>query len=186
VRQFFLTLLTVLPLIGGCMSTAFTPSSELVARPPGVNDIEFVALADAEVKKLFPEWYLEEVIKLINIVPNGRLFATIGQRPDGIFVIILYPKALALDTLGDLTSILFHEYVHAKIWNRLQETIPDLTCNAAIHELTAYGAELEQDKIKVTSAFRTNTRLGYRLSYLKAGIYCSDEAFKDFPEPGIY
>ena len=184
-RQFFLTLLIVLPLLSACTTPMITSNLKHIPRPPGVNDIGFVILADTEVKNLFPEWYVEGVTKIISIAPNGLLFASIRQRKDGTFAMTLYPRSLALNTLGDLITILFHEYVHAKIWNRLKETISDPLCNTAVHEMTAYGAELSQVKVKTTKIMEYSSQMGYKLAYLRAQLNCPAETYMSFPEPAI-
>jgi hypothetical protein len=75
--------------------------------------------------------------------------------------------------------------VHVKIWNDLKRDFPfNLWCRSAVHELTAYGVELEQTKINVTSGMRASTRIGYALAYTRGSIYCSSETLEGFPKPG--
>jgi len=151
-----------------------------------MNYSEFIARADLMVANTFPEWYVEGIRQELVFKTDIR-FAAVTKLEDGTFVMYIYEQARDLCTVEDLASVLLHEYVHAKIWDDLEERISgfifDDYCRSAIHEVTAYGVELGQKKIRTTGAMRMGTWLGYALHYNRAEIFCPEDLIKDFPEP---
>jgi hypothetical protein len=144
---------------------------------------EFIQRADDMVKVNFPEWYVEGIVRELAFEQVGSLFASVNIQEDGTLRITLYEMSWDLCTVEDLASVLLHEYVHVKIWFRLAEEIEDDFCRAAIHEVTAYTAELTQTKMNVTPAMRAGTEFGYRFAYIKAMGYCPMEEYDYFPDP---
>ena len=178
-------ILPVLLLMWGCTEAPDPPS--LTIRHLGMNYLEFLSRAEALVKENFPEWYVEGVKKeLIFDNSNYDGFATINKQEDGTLVMSIYELAWDLCAVEDLASVLLHEYVHVKIWDELEEKMPNEWCNLAVHELTAYGVEMNQRKIRTTGAMRRNNRMGYDMAYLQARVFCSQEIIKDFPKPEVY
>jgi hypothetical protein len=175
--------LLALLLLSGCAYISPTPQHTL--RVPSMQYAEFLARGDAMVKEKFPEWYVEGVTQELVFDPDIR-YASVIQLEDGTFIMYIYEMAWDLCTVEDLASVFLHEYVHVKIWNDLEEEIPGLLlawCRMSVHELHAYKVELEQTKIKVTSAMRMGTWLGYVLNYNKAQTFCPDRFIEDFPKP---
>ncbi len=182
-RTVIKVLLTLL-LLTGCASIALVSDPVYTLRHPDMNYTEFIERADTLVKESFPEWYVEGVGRHLASEQIGSLFASVDLQEDGTLLITLYEKSWDLCTVEDLASVLLHEYVHAKIWFRLAEEIEDEWCRSAMHELTAYNAELTQTKINVTPAMRSSTEFGYRFAYVKAMSDCSREDYDSFPSPG--
>lgn len=174
-------ILMILLLTVGCATSSVSPNYTL--RHPSMGYFEFLSRAEAKVAEKFPQWYMKDINTELEFEEQNGRFASMERQEDGTFVMYIYESAWDLCTVEDLALVLLHEYVHAKIWANLKE-IPDDLCRAAIHELTAYGVELNQTKIKGTGAMRNNTRLGYVYNYAKAQSHCSEELVKNFPKPG--
>ena len=178
-------ILPALLLMWGCTEAPHPPSFTI--RHPDMNYLEFLSRAEALVKEKFPEWYVEGVKKeLIFVNSNNDEFATITGQEDGNLVMSIYGLAWDLCAVEDLASVLLHEYVHVKIWDELDEKIPNKWCNIAVHELTAYGVQMRQRRIRVKGAMRRSPRLGYDLAYLQAKAFCPQKTIKDFPKPGVH
>jgi len=137
------------------------------------------------VKKKFPEWYVEGTPFERNFEQIENRYASAHKLEDGTFLIVLYDKGLDLTTIEDLASVLLHEYVHVTIWNDLEEAIPEEDCNSAVHEMTAYGVEIEQTKIQVSQHLRDSTQYGYDLNYLRGVVFCSADIMADWPWPKL-
>ena len=166
-------------LLVGCSTTPIQ-----TIRDPQMNYLEFIARADIMVEKAYPEWYVEDTPIGVDADERGIRFATTSELLDGSLAVTLYEHGYNLAVVEDLASVLLHEYVHVKIWNDLKRDFPfNLWCRSAVHEITAYGVELAQTKINVTSGMRASTRIGYALSYTRASLYCPDEILEDFPKP---
>jgi hypothetical protein len=148
-----------------------------------MNYLEFLARADIMVEKAYPEWYVEGVGIAVSFDDVGKSFASTHKLDDGTFVIKIYELSWDLSTVEDLASVLLHEYVHVKIWNRLEIEIWNPWCNLAIHELTAYEVELTQTKLNVSKIMRVLTQEGYNLSYAKGADTCPSELIEQFPPP---
>lgn len=170
----------ILLLIVGCATSSAPPQYTL--RHPDMNYLEFLSRADAKVAGKFPQWYVKDISRELDFEEQNGMFASVEKQEDGTFVMYIYEGSWDLCTVEDLALVLLHEYVHAKIWDSLEE-MPNELCREVIHELTAYGVELNQTKIKGTSAMRYGTRLGYDYNYALAQSYCSEELIKDFPKP---
>jgi hypothetical protein len=173
----------VLALMAGCVfiSSALPISQSNLHL--GMRYTEMVAQADAMVEKKFPEWYVEDIPFERNIDISPTLFASAYKTADGTFLITLYDLSLNLKTVEDLASVLLHEYVHVKIWNDLEKAIPEKECNDAIHEMTAYGAEVEQTRIQVSPMMRASTQIGYNMNYFMGIVSCPIDIMVDFPFP---
>jgi hypothetical protein len=149
-----------------------------------MNYLEFIARADLMVKNLYPEWYVEGTPIGVDTEEAGIRFATVSELEDGSLAINIYEYGWNLAVVEDLASVLLHEYVHVKIWNDLKRDFPiNIWCRSAVHEMTAYGVELEQTKINVTSGMRASTRIGYALAYTRGSLWCPNEILEDFPKP---
>jgi len=152
-----------------------------------MNYTEFLARAEKMVAEKYPEWYVEGIQRALVFNNPDIRFASVSKQEDGTFVMYIYEQSWDLCTVEDLASVLLHEYVHIKIWNDLEDQIPGdgvaAFCRAAVHEMTAYGTELRQTRIKTTSAMRSSTRMGYALAYGEGSMYCSSEIMKGFSRP---
>lgn len=175
----------LLLLVMGCSSIA-PPAYSFTIRHPQMNYMEFIARADLMVENLFPEWYVEGTPIGVDTEQIGITFASVQRLPDGRLAIELYPHGYHLATVEDLASVLLHEYVHVRIWDELETTILNPLCNAAVHEIMAYGVELAQTKLTVTDGMKSATRIGYELAYSRATVYCYEHIMKDFPLPQGY
>jgi hypothetical protein len=170
-------------LLVGC--AYISPSPQPTLRDPGMNYTEFLSRGEALFKEKFPEWYVEGVKQEL-VFDSDIRFAGVIKQEDGTFVMYIFEQAWNLCTVEDLASVFLHEYVHVKIWNDLEEQIPGMFlswCRMAVHELHAYKVEIEQKKIKISSAMRVGNRMGYLLNYNKAQTFCPDRFIEDFPEP---
>lgn len=168
-----------LVVVMGCLSVS--PSQTI--RDPQMNYLEFIARADLMVQKLFPEWYVEDTPIGVSFEEFGLRFADVTRLPDGRLAINIYSEGWNLATVEDLASVLLHEYVHVRIWDELEESIPEAWCRSAVHELTANRVELNQTKINVTEGMREATRIAYSEAYEQGLFYCFSEIMKDFPIP---
>jgi hypothetical protein len=145
--------------------------------------IEFIARADIMVEKTFPEWYVKGTPYTISSEEIPNRYASAHKFEDGSFLIAFYDDALNLCTVEDMAVVILHEHVHVKIWNDLEEAIPEETCNSAVHEMTAYGVEIEQTKIQMSQHMIESTQYGYNLNYLRGVISCPADTMVDFPWP---
>lgn len=156
-----------------------------------MNYMEFIARADLMVKELFPEWHVEGTPIGVNTEEVGVRYATTSRLMDGRLAIEIYPYGYRLAVVEDLATVLLHEYVHVKIWDELEKSIPTDTeasslCKASVHEIMAYGVELDQDRLTVTEGMRDETLTQYRVYYVQGTSYCPTELMKIFPLPEGY
>lgn len=175
--------LLVLLLIWGCAE--FPDSSRFTIRPSDMDRNEFLALADAQVREHFPEWYVEGIRQEIELDNPKDEFAAVTRQADGTFLMSIYKPAWNLYVVEDLVTVLLHEYVHVKLWDWLAEKIPYEACNHAIHELTAYGVELTQSRIRITEPMLWSARSGFNSFYLQGKLHCSEEIIQEFTRPGV-
>ena len=161
----------------GCSSP---PTYTYTIRHPQMNYLEFIARADLMVKNLFPEWHVEGIPIGVDFEAVGILFADVSRLEDGRLAINIYEEGWNLATVEDLATVLLHEYVHVKIWDELEKNILESFCKAAIHEMVAYGVELDQTKLTVTDGMRSSTGVGYRQAYAEARGYCSSEIVEHY------
>jgi len=152
-------------------------------RGPDMSYTEFLALAEEKVEENFPQWYVPGVKRDLKFDEMAMKYASVSKKMDGTFVMTIFEPAWDLCAVEDLTLVLLHEYVHIKIWDKLNATVYDPFCRSAMHELYAYRVELSQDKIKSTLAMRQSSKAGYANNYRKAKSSCPERLLKDFPEP---
>ena len=173
----------VLALMAGCVfiSSALPISQSNLHL--GMRYTEMVARADTMVENKFPEWYVEDVPFSRNIDTSTNHFASAFRSDEGTFHITLYDLALNLKTVEDLASVLLHEYVHVKIWNDLEKAIPEEECNSAVHEMTAYGVEIEQTRFPISQSLRLSSQIGYNMNYFMGIVSCPIDIMVDFPFP---
>lgn len=188
IRHWFYILLLALPLVVGCAQTSITTVPEYTLRDPGMNYMQFLYKAEALIAENFPEWYVEDVKRELVFDNPDMRFASVSKEEDGTFIMHIFEMSWDLCTVEDLASVLLHEYVHIKIWDDLLDQIPGDTapanwCRAAVHEMTAYGTELQQRKVNVTAAMRMSTRMGYIMSYERGHVFCSSEIMEGFSHP---
>ncbi len=185
IRRLALVILLVL----GCtltpspISTAPNIDPRWPACRSGMNQIEFIVRADMLVEKVFPEWYVRGTPYTISDEEIPDRYATAHKFEDGTFLIAFYDDALALCAVEDMASVILHEHVHVKIWNALEEALPEEDCNSAVHEMIAYGVVIEQTKIQISQHMRESTQYGYNLNYLRGIISCPVDIIVDFPFP---
>jgi hypothetical protein len=150
-----------------------------------MGPFEFLHLAEERVQRNFPEWYVRGVKLEMAFEKRDDGYARTKKKADGTFEISLNEPTWDLCTVEDFALTLLHEFVHVKLWNELERTIPVPLCRSAIHELYAYRMELDQTKIRPTWATRRNAQFGYLDHYLRALVYCPERLLDNFPEPEL-
>lgn len=170
----------MLALMVGC-----TYVSNYTLRDSSIDDIKFLALADEKVANEFPQWYSEEVEKKIEIFPSDNRFAGVVEKKNGDLVIRIFPTMQTLRTVDDVALVLLHEYVHVKLWYKLDALPVDPICLLSIHELFALNVELTQTKLKATTKMLKSTKSQYASNYRIVRIFCPKGLINYFEAPEV-
>jgi len=183
----------ILPLLilflSGCFSFNTPTTPCWTEKHPEEGAQEFISEAMWGIRDKFPQWYQEDVTvrALGENQDEGKRMALTKVNLRGQPYITIVQGGLDLCEVSSMEYVLLHEYVHAKIWKRLETEIEDEECLIIRHELEAYLVNLQTyEELQYHPTLQLNAALLYADFYRKAEEFCAEKIHEDLPHPFRY